>query len=176
MPPTLSILNLFNSRFGREFSCRNENLAKANNVTALSGEFAYPGRGSFPATACAKIYNNGTAADIHISCHIDEYIAGDESDYNIFRYDFIKALCQGKEVVWTTEATHVQLFNSNKNPVSDVYYGRTGLLMAVDALKRITFSRVYNASMDTGGWESSRTDIYQQDTYVVIDIYGATLS
>lgn len=25
MPPTLSILNLFNSRFGREFSCRNEN-------------------------------------------------------------------------------------------------------------------------------------------------------
>ena len=143
-------------------------------ISTYRGEFAHPGRGGFPAHGIAKIYSNGTA-DIFISFRIESFIAGVDTEYNIFNYDFLKKLCQNKEVTWDSYNTIVHAYNAEM-PIDAGYLGRTGLIIESGSTKAIKLARIYGAGMNTGGWGASSASLYQKGAYYIINIYGATLS
>lgn len=146
-------------------------------ISTLRSEFAYPGRGSIPALGTAKIYLNGKYADIFITFRIENYVAGDSNDFHVFSYDFLKQLCQSKDVDWDTGSTNVQILNITQDVIYEHYFGRTGLLFEVNKSDNsVKFARAYGESLATGGWASTEINLYKKGLYAAVNIYGATLS
>ena len=146
-------------------------------ISTYRGEFAYPGRGSVPALGTAKIYLNGKYADIFITFRIENYVAGDSNDFYVFSYDFLKQLCQNKEVDWNTASTNVQILNITQDVIYEHYFGRTGLLFEVNKSDNsVKFSRALEGTLATGGWPSSETNLYKKGLFATVNIYGATIS
>lgn len=143
-------------------------------ISSYRGEFAYQGRGSFPAHGIAKIYSDGIA-DIFINFRIESFIAGSDTEYNIFSYDFLKKLCQNREVIWDSYNTIVHAYSA-ETPIPTSYLGRSGLIIEIGNTKAIKLARLFGNSMNSGGWGASNAELYQKGAYYIINIYGATLS
>lgn len=139
-----------------------------------SGNLAVESRGTFPATITARSYSGKTKADIHISLLIERYEIGEDTDFNVFNSDKIDNLFK-KKVKWIPQQTTVSTYRTS-GYFTTSNLGRTGLLISrSDATGYISLARIYNADMDIGSWPASKDEVYQEGTYMIIDIYGADL-
>ena len=157
------------------FTVLNGKFESAVTARRWEGNFAADNTGSFiPCVIIAKIYNNGTKADIHIECKFESF-SNEGSGFNIFNVNALKAACNCTTINCDTKNTNVILYRlDGESPGTAEHFGRTGLLLHIDNTNSY-FERIYNAEMESGGWNRS-IPIYKDGNYAIMDAYGANIS